>query len=211
VKVATKLRFVYDAAWSRRNLHLDHLFTYLCLITLPIPIPWHFMHSSSESISYSSHLSTGFGRIIMASSSRKRTYANAFGTGRIICAAAAVACTVQSVVSESIPPAHMRQDLSKLLHRRDGSTGSIPITVINSCTEEICPGINTQHGDNPSLTGFCLQPGENQTITVSNNWQGRIWPRTNCTFPNPNAPSQACRTGDCAGALNCTVSVGRSN
>jgi hypothetical protein len=145
----------------------------------------------------------------MTSCSRKRTHAKAFGTGRILCATAALACTVHSTASESIPPAHMRQDLSKLLHRRDSDNGSIPITVINGCLEEVCPGINTQNGSDPSLNGFCLQPNENQTIIVPSNWQGRIWPRTNCTFPNPNAPSQACRTGDCAGAVNCTVSVGR--
>ncbi|GAB7353959.1 hypothetical protein MBLNU459_g4557t2 [Dothideomycetes sp. NU459] len=44
--------------------------------------------------------------------------------------------------------------------------------------------------------------------TVSENWQGRIWGRTNCTFNNQgtaNGGGKACGTGDCNGALSCSV------
>jgi hypothetical protein len=144
----------------------------------------------------------------MAANSRKRTHSKAFGSKRALCMIAAIICVLPGGSSaESVPPEHMRRDLSKLLNRRDTSNGTLSITVSNNCTEDIYPGISTQNGNPPSPNGFRLQPGESQIVTVNSNWQGRIWPRTNCTFPNPNAPNKACDTGDCAGSLNCTVSV----
>jgi Thaumatin family len=144
----------------------------------------------------------------MGANPLKRNYSKAFGLKQLVFAAAVLAC-VGSSMGESIPPEHMRRDLSRLLNKRQGSTNSssIKITVINNCSETVWPGLNTQTGDPPSVNGFELDPGQSQDVYVSSQWQGRIWPRTNCTFPNPNPPNQACGTGDCAGALNCTVSV----
>jgi Thaumatin family len=144
----------------------------------------------------------------MVTNLRKRTHSRAFGSKSALFVAAAILCALPAGSSGgSVPPEHMRRDLPKGLSRRDVSNGTVSITVSNNCTEDIYPGISTQNGNPPSENGFLLQPGQSQMVTVSSNWQGRIWPRTNCSFPNNNAPNKACNTGDCAGALNCTVSV----
>jgi len=144
----------------------------------------------------------------MAANTRKRSHFKAFGTKRLLCAAAAIICFLPYTMayqSRSIPPEHMRRDLTQLLSRRQ-SNGSISLVITNNCTEDIYPALNTQHGSRPSESGFLLQPHNSHTVQVSSNWQGRIWGRTNCTFPNPTAGNKACLTGDCVGALECMVS-----
>jgi len=78
------------------------------------------------------------------------------------------------------------------------------------CSDTIYPGIITQSGTGPENSGFELSPGSNKTQTVSENWQGRVWGRTNCTFNQQgksNGGGKACGTGDCAGAIGCSVTV----
>ena len=87
-----------------------------------------------------------------------------------------------------------------------------PLLVTNRCPQDIWPGISTQSGDGPSETGFRLEPGESKNQTVSEDWQGRVWGRTNCTFNNDGTgPAEgrgkACTSGDCNGILNCAVGV----
>jgi beta-mannosidase len=87
-----------------------------------------------------------------------------------------------------------------------------PLLVTNRCPEPIWPGIGTQSGKGPNENGFKLEPGETKNQTVSEDWQGRVWGRTNCTFNSDGtAPAQgsgkACKSGDCNGALNCAVGV----
>jgi hypothetical protein len=137
-------------------------------------------------------------------SNRKRKLHTTYGE------AVAIACVLQGLVlccvnAQTTPPLHMRRDLSHLPKRQ--SNGSVSITVWNNCSETIWPGVGTQHGTIPAITGFELESGSSKVVSVDPEWQGRVWGRTNCTFPNLNAPSKACGTGDCAGALNCTVSV----
>lgn len=89
-----------------------------------------------------------------------------------------------------------------------------PLIVTNRCPEDIWPGIGTQSGDGPSENGFKLQPGESKNQTVSEDWQGRVWGRTNCSFNDDGTgPAEgrgkACKTGDCNGILNCAVGVSR--
>jgi hypothetical protein len=53
---------------------------------------------------------------------------------------------------------------------------------------------------------FKLSPGSNQTVHVSDDWQGRVWGRTNCTFDgsgNASGNGPACTTGDCGGVVQC--------
>ncbi|KAM3075918.1 hypothetical protein ACMFMG_006568 [Clarireedia jacksonii] len=93
--------------------------------------------------------------------------------------------------------------------------GSIPMVISNMCPETIWPGIGTQAGTGAGIGGFALATGESKHLTVSPNWQGRIWGRTNCSFaPGGNGPSNAngnngagaaCVTGDCGGRLDCAV------
>jgi hypothetical protein len=87
------------------------------------------------------------------------------------------------------------------------SPGSIPLIVTNQCSEEIYPAINTQHSTGPATNGFQLGPGESRNLSVAHDWQGRVWGRTNCSFTNDHSSQRACRTGDCAGALDCQVAV----
>ncbi|EON62137.1 hypothetical protein W97_01356 [Coniosporium apollinis CBS 100218] len=80
-----------------------------------------------------------------------------------------------------------------------------PLIVTNRCPETIWPGISTQSGYGPPLNGFELKSGSSQNQTVSADWQGRIWGRTNCTFNNGNGGGKACGSGDCNGVLDCRV------
>ncbi|KAF1348355.1 thaumatin family protein [Lizonia empirigonia] len=85
-----------------------------------------------------------------------------------------------------------------------------PLLVTNNCPDDIWPGISTQSGNGPGTTGFKLSPGETKNQTVSEDWQGRVWGRTNCTFNDDgsgpaNGSGKACYSGDCNGILNCQV------
>ncbi|KAL5115714.1 hypothetical protein ACEQ8H_006426 [Pleosporales sp. CAS-2024a] len=85
-----------------------------------------------------------------------------------------------------------------------------PLIVTNKCPGDIWPGISTQSGTGPRENGFKLQPGETKNQTVSEDWQGRVWGRTNCTFNKDGTASasgsgKACYSGDCNSQLNCAV------
>lgn len=87
-----------------------------------------------------------------------------------------------------------------------------PLLVTNNCPDDIWPGISTQTGNGPGETGFKLSPGETKNQTVSEDWQGRVWGRTNCSFNDDGSGpasghGKACYSGDCNGALNCKVGV----
>lgn len=101
------------------------------------------------------------------------------------------------------------------------STQERPFRISNHCPVDIYPAIITQHGRGPSTGGYRAQPGNTTNFTVSADWQGRIWGRTNCSFngqgTGPKAEGgwygtgQACLTGDCGGVIDCkgTVSLTR--
>lgn len=108
--------------------------------------------------------------------------------------------------AESVPPLHMRQPPEPSLSKRD-SNSTVELVVTNNCTNTIYPAITTQSGSPPEMSGFELAPGNSVTVHVPANWQGRVWGRTNCSFPNPSAPASACSTGDCGGVVNCTLTV----
>ena len=96
-------------------------------------------------------------------------------------------------------------------------SGTVPLRITNQCSEVIYPGIGTQAATGPSTQGFELRQGESKDLTVSGDWQGRVWGRTNCTFnaegtgPSTNGGlnggGQSCQTGDCNGLLDCKVTV----
>lgn len=102
-----------------------------------------------------------------------------------------------------------QQHIQHHIEKRQNSGGNIPIEVSNWCAEDIYPGLLTQNGNGPSNNGFHLSPGSNQTLYVSNNWQGRVWGRTNCSFSSSGqaqgGSGSACSTGDCGGALSCQI------
>ncbi|KAE9979432.1 hypothetical protein EG328_000844 [Venturia inaequalis] len=108
---------------------------------------------------------------------------------------------------------HMKRIPAPNLQRRQGQDpmADTPLIIVNQCPEDIWPAIDTQHGSGPSTNGFKLGPGEQNNLTVSENWQGRVWGRTNCSFndagtgPASGGVGRACGSGDCNGALNCKV------
>ncbi|KAK5446744.1 hypothetical protein LTS15_009677 [Exophiala xenobiotica] len=92
------------------------------------------------------------------------------------------------------------------MHPRDVS---LPLRVTNNCPDPIWPAILTQSGTGPASTGFMLNPGDTQSQTVGGDWIGRVWGRTNCSFPNSGtgpasgSGGAACDTGDCGSFLQC--------
>ena len=108
---------------------------------------------------------------------------------------------------------HMKRHIAPLQNR--GGT-DVQLTITNWCGETIYPGINTQGGTSgPSQSGFELQPGNTQNFSVSADWQGRVWGRTNCSFNSQgNGPANggnggwsACQTGDCNAQVSCKGAV----
>lgn len=105
---------------------------------------------------------------------------------------------------------HMKQkapELSKAVVRQN-----TPLIITNQCADTIYAAVNTQSGQGPSKTGFKLDAGGTLNQTVSEDWQGRVWGRTNCSFnaagTGPaNGGATACGTGDCNGKVACDVSV----
>ncbi|KAF2663704.1 Osmotin, thaumatin-like protein [Microthyrium microscopicum] len=85
------------------------------------------------------------------------------------------------------------------------STG-IPFMFVNNCSETLWPALGTQHGARPVTQGFELKSGQNETVWVQPGWAGRMWARTNCSFPASLPGHRACETGDCRGDLDCVVS-----
>lgn len=87
-----------------------------------------------------------------------------------------------------------------IVEAQTGNT-TVPISIVNSCNETIWPGIVNQGGEGTQDTGFSLSSGANHTVYVSNDWAGRVWGRTNCSFSNGQSQGQ-CTTGEC-GQLVC--------
>lgn len=89
----------------------------------------------------------------------------------------------------------------------------LPLRVTNHCKEPIWPAILTQSGAGPAKSGFLLNPGDTSPQTVSGDWRGRVWARTNCSFPTTGSgPASGqggspCRTGDCGMFLECQGAV----
>ncbi|KAI9701188.1 MAG: hypothetical protein M1836_001857 [Candelina mexicana] len=105
---------------------------------------------------------------------------------------------------------HMKQRPPQSLYARDDLK---PLVIVSNCSDIIHPAITTQAGSGPESGGFRLGPNESRSLTVSANWQGRVWGRTNCSFNSDGSgPAEiggrgnACGTGDCGGVLDCKSS-----
>ncbi|KAF2437884.1 glycoside hydrolase family 2 protein [Karstenula rhodostoma CBS 690.94] len=103
---------------------------------------------------------------------------------------------------------HMSRKAPRKLDRR--KEPMTPLLVTNNCPEVVYPGISTQSGEGPKENGFKLDPGKSYNQTVSEDWQGRVWGRTNCSFNDDgtkpkNGGPKACGSGDCNGIVNCRV------
>jgi len=148
-------------------------------------------------------------------------------SSRILLVAALLCTWLSDVTATSnpsdFPSANLRRRSGRLdrpppqwgpVRKRDGGK---PLVVTNMCSETVWPGIGTQAGTGGGTGGFELKPGGTKTLTVSNDWQGRIWGRTNCSFNalgtgasnlnGNNGAGRACQTGDCGGKLSCVGTV----
>ncbi|XP_048128602.1 thaumatin-like protein 1 [Rhodamnia argentea] len=78
-----------------------------------------------------------------------------------------------------------------------GKVDSATFTILNKCSYTVWPGILSGAGTPPlSTTGFALQPGRSEAISVPSSWSGRLWGRTLCA-QNATSGRFACATGDC--------------
>jgi len=109
-----------------------------------------------------------------------------------------------------LSPANAEHHMKKHGQLHPRATTNTPLVVTNHCGETIYPGIVTQAGTGPSSSGFQLPPGSQKSQTVSSDWQGRVWGRSNCSF-NSQGTAQgggvACQTGDCGGTIACQATV----
>ncbi|GAA6013323.1 hypothetical protein JCM10207_000855 [Rhodosporidiobolus poonsookiae] len=81
-------------------------------------------------------------------------------------------------------------------------------TVKNNCAYTIWPAIFTSSGGAPAhATGWEAAAGNSQTFNVPEDWDGRIWGRTDCAFDGSGLPT-TCSTGGCNGGLECDASTG---
>ena len=121
-------------------------------------------------------------------------------------------CITSWLASPSLVRAthHFKQPVMHTVNRRGSD---VPLHVTNQCDKDIYPAILTQTGGGPPTSGFLLIPGNSTKLTVSANWQGRVWGRTNCTFDeNGNVPPSgqgraSCTTGDCGQFVECAGAV----
>jgi len=89
-------------------------------------------------------------------------------------------------------------------HLSSRQTTDTPLIITNSCDEALYPAILTQHGIGPGTGGFRLNANSTRTLSVSADWQGRVWGRSNCTF---NGNIGQCGSGDCGRVLSCVGTV----
>jgi len=120
---------------------------------------------------------------------------------------------VNSMTLAGIPFADGVHHMARRAPRRLlGRKPNTPLLITNYCPNSVYPGISTQAGQGPKESGFRLRAGDTKNQTVSEDWQGRVWGRTNCSFndqgtgPKDGGP-KSCSTGDCNGILNCKVGV----
>jgi len=104
---------------------------------------------------------------------------------------------------------HMQQPPIHIVNR---ANSDLPLVVTNNCEQTIYPAILTQAGTGPGKSGFRLNAGDTLPQTVSADWKGRVWGRTNCSFTDDGSPAsgqggRACSSGDCGAFVECQGAV----
>jgi hypothetical protein len=80
-----------------------------------------------------------------------------------------------------------------------GGANAATFTITNRCSFTVWPAATPVGG------GTQLNPGQTWTINVpAGTSSGRVWGRTGCNFDG--AGRGGCATGDCGGALSCSLS-----
>ncbi|OAY84503.1 Pathogenesis-related protein 5 [Ananas comosus] len=86
------------------------------------------------------------------------------------------------------------------------AAAAIVFTLHNSCPYTVWPG--TLSGNGAAVLGgggFELPSEATASFSAPPGWSGRFWARTHCNFSAPSSSSSSCATGDCSGALRCTL------
>lgn len=80
---------------------------------------------------------------------------------------------------------------------------SATFTILNQCGYTVWPGVLSGAGTSQlSTTGFVLQTGQSNVLTMPPAWSGRIWGRTYCS--QDAAGRFSCATADCgSGVVEC--------
>lgn len=79
------------------------------------------------------------------------------------------------------------------------------VHIKNSCDKDIYIGSLSTTSTIPNNGGWKLSSGETSTVTLPDQWQGRFWGRTGCSFDGNKGK---CDTGDCGGILQCNGAGG---
>ncbi|WOK92243.1 hypothetical protein Cni_G00934 [Canna indica] len=75
----------------------------------------------------------------------------------------------------------------------------------NKCRHTVWPATLSSNSASPlGDGGFELLPNATASFSAPPGWSGRFWARTGCSF-HPLSASGSCDTGDCGGALRCSV------
>ncbi|KAG8074123.1 hypothetical protein GUJ93_ZPchr0006g43355 [Zizania palustris] len=85
------------------------------------------------------------------------------------------------------------------------AAGTTVFALRNNCTYTIWPA--TLSGNSAVAIGgggFELSPGATVSFPSPAGWSGRFWARTGCV-PSSGASGLTCVTGDCGGALHCSL------
>jgi hypothetical protein len=89
------------------------------------------------------------------------------------------------------------------------TTGPRSFIIVNNTSQTIWAAIAGNAGfTTPANGGWIMPPGSTYTVKVANNWQGRIWGRTYCSFDSSGNGS--CETGDCGHVLQCNGATASS-
>lgn len=78
------------------------------------------------------------------------------------------------------------------------------IIVTNLCDGDIWPAVLTTQSTGPYTQGFYLPSGAQIELWTADDWIGRIWARTGCSFDASGTGS--CATGSCGNTLDCSIS-----
>ncbi len=82
------------------------------------------------------------------------------------------------------------------------AAGHRTVTFVNALSQTIWVGSGQQTAQpGLSTTGWVLQPGQSESISVPDHWNGRFWGRTGCAFDASGHGH--CQTGDCDGKFQC--------
>ncbi|XP_006649687.1 pathogenesis-related thaumatin-like protein 3.5 [Oryza brachyantha] len=93
---------------------------------------------------------------------------------------------------------------SQLQFGADAASTTV-FTLLNNCTYTVWPA--TLSGNSAVAVGgggFELAPGATVSFPGPAGWSGRLWARTDCV-PAPSGASLSCATGDCGGAVRCSL------